>query len=507
MIQLYIALAVLAICIYFKFKYSYWSRRNVKQVPPVPIFGNLFDYVVTKQRHFGEIWAEVYNSYPKARYVGVYKVEGPALLIRDLDLVKDILVTKFNTFNKNEFALDPEIDPLVSVNPFLIPGDEWKKTRGQLSPLFLPRRILIAIPLINNVCKTMIEYIECGPESSNSEFDVKDLAAKFTTDVVAAVAFSLDGQSFTNPNADLRRIGDEIFKPTFIVGLKQQISLFMPFMAKILRVGFVSKEIDAKFRAIIDQLLQNREVDEKDVKRDDLFQVLMGLREKYGKTEFSDGIMAGHSMTFLSEGYETSSTTMSFGMYELAVNPEVQQTAQEEVDRVLDETKGEITDEVLAKLEYLEQCIMETVRFHCPVFHLSKVSLSETEFPPQFEDETKSLTVEKDTNVIIPVYAIHFDKDYYADPHRFDPTRWSKENRDAIPKYAFLGFGEGPRICLGMKFAIAQVKGGLASILYRYNIVTCDQTQIPLEFSKATFNLQPANGIYLKLEKRQKGGN
>lgn len=62
---------------------------------------------------------------------------------------------------------------------------------------------------------------------------------------------------------------------------------------------FVSKEIDAQFRAIIDQLLQNREVDEKDVKRDDLFQVLMGLREKYGKTEFSDGIMAGHSMTFL----------------------------------------------------------------------------------------------------------------------------------------------------------------------------------------------------------------
>lgn len=61
MIQLYIALAILAICIYFKFKYSHWSRRNVKQVPPVPIFGNLFDYVVTKKRHFGEIWTEIYK--------------------------------------------------------------------------------------------------------------------------------------------------------------------------------------------------------------------------------------------------------------------------------------------------------------------------------------------------------------------------------------------------------------------------------------------------------------
>lgn len=109
----------------------------------------------------------------------------------------------------------------------------------------------------------MMEYIECGPESSTLQFDVKDvsnpsfefhlfsifgwsakiiqfifqLAAKFTTDVVAAVSFGIDGQSFTNPDADFRRFGDEIFKPSFLTGLKQQMSLFMPFMAKLLRVG------------------------------------------------------------------------------------------------------------------------------------------------------------------------------------------------------------------------------------------------------------------------------
>lgn len=83
------------------------------------------------------------------------------------------------------------------------------------------------------------------------------MAAKFTTDVsnqvflakqlmtitiidmkvVAATAFGLDGQSFTNPNADFRRMGDEMFKPTFFTGLKQQILLFMPFMNKFLRVS------------------------------------------------------------------------------------------------------------------------------------------------------------------------------------------------------------------------------------------------------------------------------
>lgn len=83
----------------------------------------------------------------------------------------------------------------------------------------------------------MLEYIEGGPESQTMEFDAKDLSAKFTTDNVAAVSFGIDGESFTNPNADFRKMGDEIFKPTFLTGLKQQIVLFMPFMNKFLKVS------------------------------------------------------------------------------------------------------------------------------------------------------------------------------------------------------------------------------------------------------------------------------
>lgn len=72
-----------------------------------------------------------FSSYPKARYVGVYKVEGPALLIRDLDLVKEILVTKFNIFNKNDFALDPEVT--ISTVQF-----SWK----HISSIFIPFRLI-----------------------------------------------------------------------------------------------------------------------------------------------------------------------------------------------------------------------------------------------------------------------------------------------------------------------------------------------------------------------------
>lgn len=68
------------------------------------------------------------------------------------------------------------------------------------------------------------------------EFDVKELSAKYTTDNVAAVAFGIDGESFINPNASFRQIGDDIFKPTFWTGVKQQIVLFIPALAKVLKV-------------------------------------------------------------------------------------------------------------------------------------------------------------------------------------------------------------------------------------------------------------------------------
>lgn len=98
---------------------------------------------------------------------------------------------------------------------------------------------------------------------------------------------------------------------------------------------------------------------------------------------------------------------MSFTLYELALNPEIQKRVQEEVDSVLGPSKGEITEEVINKLVYLEQCLMETVRVHCPVFHLSKLCLKEVEFPPQYEKATNTLKVSEGTNVVIPVNALH----------------------------------------------------------------------------------------------------
>ena len=98
---------------------------------------------------------------------------------------------------------------------------------------------------------------------------------------------------------------------------------------------------------------------------------------------------------------------MAYTLYELAMNPEVQKKAQQEIDSLLAVSKGEITEDVINKLEYLEQCLLESVRKNSPVFHLSKLCIKETEFPPQYETSTRHLKIDEGTNVIIPVHALH----------------------------------------------------------------------------------------------------
>lgn len=98
---------------------------------------------------------------------------------------------------------------------------------------------------------------------------------------------------------------------------------------------------------------------------------------------------------------------MSYTLYEMAMNPDIQRKVQKEVDEAFKTSKGEITEEFINSLTFLEQCLMETTRVHCPVFQLAKISLKETEFPPQYENSTKPLKLAEETNVVIPVYALH----------------------------------------------------------------------------------------------------
>lgn len=109
--------------------------------------------------------------------------------------------------------------------------------------------------------------------------------------------------------------------------------------------------------------------------------------------------------------------------------------------------------------------------------------------------------VEEGTRMVIPVSGIHHDEEYYPNPYEFDPERFNDENRKNIPDYAYLPFGEGPRLCIGMRFGIMQTKVGLTSVLRNYRITLNKKTQLPIKLDKNSIIPTAKGGIWLNLEK------
>lgn len=106
------------------------------------------------------------------------------------------------------------------------------------------------------------------------------------------------------------------------------------------------------------------------------------------------------------------------------------------------------------------------------------------------------------TKVFIPVYAIHHDPEYYPEPETYDPERFSPSEKELRNPYTFLGFGEGPRNCIGLRFGILQAKIGLALLLQSFKINKCEKTEDPIQFCKKTFILlAPEGGVHLNIQK------
>lgn len=105
-----------------------------------------------------------HRSHPGADYVGFYKFGDPAILIRSLSLVKSVLLDNFKSFQANDVHLEKDLDPLLSMNPFFVRGDEWKHKRAQVTPILTAAKIRMAFPLVRDICQRFVEYIERGSQ-------------------------------------------------------------------------------------------------------------------------------------------------------------------------------------------------------------------------------------------------------------------------------------------------------------------------------------------------------
>ncbi|GBN02203.1 putative cytochrome P450 6a13 [Araneus ventricosus] len=178
------------------------------------------------------------------------------------------------------------------------------------------------------------------------------------------------------------------------------------------------------------------------------------------------------SVSFFIAGYDTMASTVSFVTYLLALHPEIQNRTFEEIREVLQEKKGELTYEALQEMKYLDNVICESMRLYPAVPRLERTATADCTLGDT------GIKIHKGMVIIIPTYALHKDPKLFEDPEKFDPDRFLPEERAKRDPYSYIPFGDGPRYCLGMKYALMQVKVCIVCVVANFKILRCPETKV-----------------------------
>ena len=209
----------------------------------------------------------------------------------------------------------------------------------------------------------------------------------------------------------------------------------------------------------------------------------------------SESEIIANSLIFFIGGFETTATTMSYCLFELTKNPKVQDRLYCELKNTIEQNQSaDYHDLVLNQIPYLEAIIKETLRMYTPISQLTRrVVVDKYKFP--------NVTLEKDTVVIIPAYAIHHHPDYYPEPEKFNPDRFMPENKHLLVPYTYMPFGQGPRNCMGMRFAYQEIKLCLARLILNYQFHSTPKTPEKLKIT-TKFLLSTTPEFQVKISKR-----
>jgi cytochrome P450 family 9 len=141
------------------------------------------------------------------------------------------------------------------------------------------------------------------------------------------------------------------------------------------------------------------------------------------------------------------------------------------------------------------------LRLWPPGFQTDRLCVKDYVIEP-INPKEKVVFVEKGTTVVIPVMALHRDPQYFSEPNKFDPERFSDENKSKIVPGSYLPFGLGPRNCIGSRFALLEIKILFFHLMSKFIILPDDETQFPVTISPKKINMAPETGFRLGLKPR-----
>ncbi|XP_055529175.1 probable cytochrome P450 9f2 isoform X2 [Wyeomyia smithii] len=532
-----IVLAILGIGVliylYIAEKYRFFKYRNMPYVKPTFLLGNTAP-VLFKRSNLLQHLQYIYDEYPESKIIGLFDFLKPVMMIRDPDAIKRIGVKDFDHFTDHTPVFtSPEMEDvggesLFGNSLFSMRGQKWRDMRTTLSPAFTGSKIRQMFELVSTCAESAADFFLTEAKAGRKlEYEMKDVFTRFGNDVIASVAFGIKVDSLRERENDFYVKGKAMLNfTTPMTLLKVILFRVAPALTRWMKIDISNPNLLAYFKGMILDNMHQREVH--GIVRNDMIQMMMQLRKGAAQQqnedpepkdagfaavdeipvkksahnrEWTENELIAQCFLFFLAGFESVSTCLAFVCYELLANLDVQQKLYEEILSTDKQLEGKpLTFEALQKMPYMDMVVSETLRMWPPAPVIDRFCVKDYVFDDNAGTRVK---IDKWQTLWFPIAALHRDPQYYPDPYKFNPERFSEENRDNINPAAYLPFGVGPRNCIGSRFALMEVKAIVYNLLKNFTLERTEKTKIPLRLVESIVVMQAKDGIWLELKPRK----
>ena len=388
-------------------------------------------------------------------------------------LVKRVLLDERERFGKTvQIRL---FRPLLGKGMLTTEGADWKWQRQAAAPMFRPAELHGFVPAFVRAAERMLDRWRASGEGVQPiDQEMSHVTFDVVSETLLPSADEATTREFQRSVQALQRFGGWDILYAYL-----RLPVWMP-----RRAGMEKLRAMRWLRQAVRALVADRRRQQS--QPDDLVHRLMLGRDPETGRAMDDEQLADNLLTFYLAGHDTTAKALTWTLYLLARYPQWAQMLREEIERV---TGGApVAAGHIQNLVLVEQVLKESMRLYPPVPVMSRQALGDASLG--------GMQLRSGMSILIPIYAMHRHVRRWARPDEFDPARFALEEEARIPRYQYMPFGAGPRVCIGMSFAMIEATAILATIVRSCRLELAHERE-PAPVAGVT--LMPREGLRLRV--------
>lgn len=415
----------------------------------------------------------------------------------------EVLVTKPYVFKKPDMV-KLIVGRILGLGVLLAEGDEHKVQRRKLLPAFGFRRVKDLHPIFWSKAREAVQAMTAACDGQGRlALEVGPWASRCTLDIIGAAGLGHEFGAIRDGDHALVRTYGQLARPSWQAKLLKALMLLLPGawlnwlpLKRNRELDEASIQIRHVCRQLVAEKRRKKDAGEAMTETD-----ILSVALESG--HFSDEGLVDQLMTFLAAGHETTASALTWAIYHLARNPEMQRRLRDEVRQrlpCLDEAQGELASRLVDEMPYLKAVCSEALRIHSPVPQTVREAVEDTTIQGQ--------PIRRGTRIVLAPWGTNVDQRLWgADASRFRPDRWlaGPESAEAgaatggaSSRFAFITFLHGPRSCIGQSFARAELACLLAAWVGRFDFALRDTALAAdecVQVQQTGLTARPADGL------------